>query len=123
MDPTTILKTATVLLALTALGGLTLAGIRFTRDAEPPAWLAMVHGLIAGAALTLLIYAAFTVGIPTLALWATVLFVLAAIGGVVLNLGYHWHHRPLPKGLILGHAAIAVIGFVMLAVAAFGGRA
>ena len=80
----------------------------------------MVHGLIAGAALTLLIYGAATVGIPTLALWAVVLFVLAALGGVVLNLVYHWNHRPLPKGLIVVHAAVAVIGFIMLAVAAFG---
>jgi len=120
MEPATLLKTATVLLALTALGGLALAGIRFARDAEPPAWLAMVHGLIAGAALTLLIYGAATVGIPTLALWALVLFVLAALGGVVLNLVYHWNHRPLPKGLIVGRATVAVIGFIMLAVAAFG---
>ncbi|HUP06366.1 MAG TPA: hypothetical protein VMU47_04395 [Caldimonas sp.] len=44
-----------MLLALAAVGGLALAGIRFGRDAEPPAWLAMVRGLIAGAALTLLI--------------------------------------------------------------------
>jgi hypothetical protein len=39
---------------------------------------------------------------------------------VVLNRVYHWNHRPLPKVLIVGHATVAVIGFVMLAVAAFG---
>ncbi len=122
MEPITVLKTATVLLALTALGGLTLAYIRFAHDAEPPAWLAMVHGLIAASAVTLLLYAGATVGIPALAWWAVLLFVLAALGGVVLNLGYHWQHRPLPKGLIVGHAAAAVIGFVLLAIAAFGGR-
>ena len=87
MEPVTLMRTATVLLAITAVGGLVLASIRFARDAEPPAWLAMVHGLLAGAAVTLLLYAAFTVGLPSLALWALVLFVLAAVGGVVLNLG------------------------------------
>jgi len=122
MEPVTVLRTATVLLALTALGGLTLAYVRFARDAEPPAWLAMVHGLIAASAVTLLLYAGATVGIPALAWWAVLLFVLAALGGVVLNLGYHWRHQPLPKGLIVGHAGAAVIGFVMLAIAAFGGR-
>src|ERR1700757_3668271 len=120
MEPTTVLKTATVLLAITAVGGLVLAYTRFARDAEPPAWLAMIHGPLAASAVTLLIYAAATVGIPTLAVWAVVLFVLAALGGMTLNLGYHWTHRPLPKGLIVGHAAAAVVGFIMLDVAAFG---
>ena len=123
MDPVTIMRTATILLALTAVGGLVLAGIRFARDAEPPAWLAMVHGLLAGAAVTLLLYAAFTVGLPSLAVWALVLFVLAALGGVYLNLGFHWHHQPLPKGIIVAHAGIAVLGFVLLAIAAFSPRA
>ena len=122
MEPVTLMRTATVVLAITAVGGLVLAGIRFARDTEPPAWLAMVHGLLAGAAVTLLLYAAFTVGLPSLALWALVLFVLAAVGGVILNLGFHWNHRPLPKGLIVGHAILAVVGFLMLAIAAFGSK-
>jgi len=33
---------------------------------------------------------------------------------------FHWNHRPLPKGLIVGHATVAVTGFVMLVVAPFG---
>ena len=39
---------------------------------------------------------------------------LAALGGAVLNLGYHWHGRLLPKGLIFGHAALAVLGYLTL---------
>ena len=55
-----MLQTATILLALTALGGLLMAGIRFATRRNPPAWLAMLHGLLAASGLTLLVYAAFT---------------------------------------------------------------
>jgi len=44
-------------------------------------------------AVTPLIYAAATVGLPSLAIYATVLFVVAAGGGVPMNLGYHWKKR------------------------------
>ncbi len=39
---------------------------------------------------------------------------LAALGGVFMNLNYHWKLLPLPKWLVLVHAAIAVTGFVLL---------
>jgi hypothetical protein len=68
----------------------------------------------------LLIYAACTVGLPTLALSATVLFVSAAIGGIVMNLNYHWKALPLPKWLVLVHGTIAVVGFACLLYATWG---
>jgi hypothetical protein len=108
------MKTTSSLLAIAALGGLTMAGIRFRGKPQPPAWLAMLHGLLAAAAVTLLLYAYFTVGLPALASWALLLFLIAAGGGVFLNLNYHWKMLPLPKGLIVGHAGIAVAGFVLL---------
>ncbi|HEY4958004.1 MAG TPA: hypothetical protein VII31_09335 [Caldimonas sp.] len=118
MEPTLFVRTAAVLLTITALGGLAMAGIRFASDKQPPAWLAMLHGLLAGAALTLLIFAAATTGLPGLALGALVLFLLAALGGVYLNLNYHAKQLLLPKGIVVGHALVAVVGFVMLVVAA-----
>jgi hypothetical protein len=108
------MKTASVLLALAALGGLSMAGIRFAGKPQPPAWLAMAHGFLSAAALTLLLYAWFTVGLPALASWALVLFLLAAAGGAFLNLNYHWKMLPLPKGMIVGHAGVAVVGFGLL---------
>lgn len=66
------------------------------------------------AAVTLLLYAHFTVGLPTLAGWALLLFLIAAAGGAFLNLNYHWKMLPLPKGLIVGHAGVAVVGFLLL---------
>lgn len=114
MEPVLIMKTASYLLAIAALGGLTMAGIRFAGKPQPPTWLAMLHGFLAGAAVTLLLYAYFTVGLPTLACWALLLFLIAAAGGAFLNLNYHWKMLPLPKGLIVGHAGIAVVGYALL---------
>ncbi len=119
MEPMLMMKTATVLLAITALGGLAMAGMRFSGRPNPPAALAMLHGLLAGAAATLLLYAYFTVGLPTLAAWALLLLLLAAAGGAFLNLNFHMKQLALPIGLVLGHAALAVVGFVLLAVAAW----
>jgi hypothetical protein len=79
-----------------------MAGMRFANRPHPPTALAMLHGLLAGAAVTLLLFAYFTVGLPPLAAWSLLLFVLAAIGGVVLNLNYHWKNLPLPIGLMVG---------------------
>lgn len=114
MEPVLIMKTASSLLAIAALGGLTMAGIRFAGKPQPPTWLAMLHGFLAGAALTLLLYAYFTVGLPTLACWALLLFLIAAAGGAFLNLNYHWKMLPLPMGLIVGHAGVAVVGYALL---------
>ncbi len=122
MEPLTMMKTASALLGIAAVGGLAMAGIRMKNPpANPPSWLAMLHGLLAAAAVTLLAYAWCTVGLPSLANIALLLFVLAALGGLVLNLGYHDKDRLLPKGLMFGHAGLAVIGFVLLLVATFGG--
>lgn len=117
MDVQTMLKTAVILLALTALGGLLLAGIRFAGRPHPPIAIAMLHGLLAGGALTLLLYAAFTAGLPGNAWLGLILLIGAALGGIVLNLGYHWKNLPLPIWLVLAHAAIAVVGFLVLALA------
>jgi hypothetical protein len=123
MEPMLSMRTAVVLLALTALGGLVMAGIRFAGKPHPPTWLAMVHGFIAGAAVTLLLYDYFTVGLPALAQWALLLFLLAAAGGVLLNLRYHWQREALPKSIVVVHALIAVTGFVLLCIAAWPGVA
>ena len=117
MEPLQIMVTSTVLLLLAALGGGVMAVIRFTGKPYPPTWLAMLHDFLAGAAVTLLLYAWATIGLPTLAILATLLFVLAALGGVFMNLSYHWNHLELPKWLIGVHAAIAVLGFLLLLVA------
>lgn len=116
MEPLLIMQTATVLLLLAALGGLAMAGMRFSGRPFPPPWLPLLHGFLAGAAVTLLIYAAATTGLPPLAFYALLLFLAAALGGVTMNLGYQWRRLPLPKWLVLVHAGVAAIGFALLVV-------
>jgi hypothetical protein len=82
----------------------------------------MLHGLLAGSALTLLLYAYFTVGLPALAGWALLLFLGKALGGVVLNLSYHAKAVLLPKSIVVVHAIIAVVGYVLLLMAVFAAR-
>ena len=123
MEPGSILLASTVLLAIAAAGGLVMAGIRFVGDRSPPPALAMVHGFLAGAAITLLLYAAATVGLPGMALVALALFVGAAGGGAILNLNYHWKQLPLPKWLVVVHASAAVVGFALLVAATWTARA
>lgn len=120
MDPTTMLRTAACLFLIAALGGLVMAGIRFFGARNPPPWVALVHGLLAGAGLTLLAYAAVTAAVPQLAVFALVLFLVAALGGLVLNLRYEWNRQLLPASLVIGHAIVAVLGFVLLLAAAWG---
>jgi len=117
MEPVLIMKTASVLLAITAIGGLTMAGIRLGGKPQPPTWLAMLHGFLSAAALTLLIYANFTVGLPGMAQLALLLFLAAAAGGAFMNLNFHWKMLPLPIGLVLIHAGIAICGFLLLVIA------
>jgi glucose uptake protein GlcU len=115
-----LLWTAVVLFAIAAAGGLIMAGIRISSESNPPAWLAMLHGLLAAAGLTLLLFAAFTVGISSTGVWALVLLIIAALGGVFLNLGYQEKRNLLPKPLMYVHALIAVVGFILLIIAAIG---
>ena len=120
MDPTTMLRTAACLFVLTALGGLLMAGIRFFGARNPPASVALVHGLLAGAGVTLLAYATATAAVPRLAVISLALFLLAALGGLVLNLRYEWNRRLLPVSLVIGHAVVAVLAFGLLLAAAWG---
>ena len=116
-----MLQTATILLAITALGGLLMAGIRFGTKHNPPAWLAMLHGLLAASGLTLLAYAVCTMQVPPMATLALVLFLVAAAGGAVMSLAFKWRQILLPAWLVIVHATLAVIGFVLLLMAAYGG--
>ena len=111
------MQIAAILFALAALGGLTMAGIRLTGTPRPPTWLALGHGGIAAAGLVLLIYHAATTGIPTLGLAALTVFILAALGGATLFVGFHLRQKALPIPLVLGHGAAAITAFILLLLA------
>lgn len=119
MDAMTMVKVATWLFILAALGGLVMAGIRFGGGRNPPVLIPYAHGLLAGAGLTLLIYAACTGTVPNTVNIAIVLLLVAALGGTILNLNYHWKQVPIPKGLTIGHILVAVAGVALLLPMAF----
>lgn len=95
---------------------------RLSKNVNPPSWLAMLHGFLAAAGATLLLYAALVIGIPSLANVGLALLLLAALGGLVLNLKYQWERVLLPRGLMIGHAVIAVIGFAIVFIVAWKGQ-
>ena len=119
MDMIMMLKTASLLFAAAALGGILMAGLRFSGRPRPPSWLAMGHGLLAAAGLTLLIYAWWNVGIPLMAQFATVLFIIAAMGGAAMNLLFHVKQLSLPIPLMIVHGLLAVSAFVLLLLSVF----
>jgi hypothetical protein len=115
-----IMETAVIVLGIAAAGGVALAGIRLSGTPRPPTWLALVHGAIAATGLIILIYTALNTTMPTLALWALGIFVLAALGGAVLFLGFHLREKALPIPFVLGHGLIAATGYVLLLMGVYG---
>src|SRR5688500_16850196 len=97
------MQTAAVVLGIAALGGATLAIIRLRGTPRPPTALAVLHGLIAVTGLGLLIYESATTGLPGRAQVALVIFVVAALGGATMFLGFHLRGRALPVPLVLIH--------------------
>ena len=119
MDSMSMVKVATYLFIVAALGGLVMAAIRFGGNRNPPAWLAFVHGLLAASGLTLLVYAACMGSVPSTVNIAILLLLVAAAGGAILNLVYHWKQVPIPKGLTVMHILLAVAGVALLLPVAF----
>ena len=122
MNAIAMLRTALVLLAIAALGGVAMAAVRLSKNINPPSWLAMLHGLLAAAGATLLLYATLTVGLPSLANIGLIFLLIAALGGLVLNLKYQWERVLIPTGLMVGHGAIAVVGFILILLVAWNGH-
>ena len=103
-----------ILFTLTALGGAVLASFPLRGIPRPPTWLALGHGAVAVCSFAVLIYNAATVGIPALAQIALGVFVLAALGGAALFLGFHLQNKALPVPIVIGHGLTAVVGVLLL---------
>lgn len=104
--------------ALSAVGGLYLA-VRLLRQNPPPSPVALVHDVVAVAGVGLilrLVLAGGEVGRLPLALG---LFVVAALGGLVLFVR-HSKGQSLPPALIAVHAVVAVVGFLLVLLTALG---
>lgn len=108
-----MIKLSLILFAVAALGGLTMAVMHFRGISPPRPVLAVLHGLFAASGLVVLLLALIKTGFggkPGIALG---LLVVAALGGFAL-LGFHAKNQRLPSGLVVGHALLAVAGFLTL---------
>ena len=102
-----------LIFAIAAVIGLTMAIAAF-QGKFPPVPSAVLHGVLAAVALVLLIIAVVVHAATGSAVWALGFFVVAALGGFTLAFAFHARRRSLPKGLVAGHAVLAVIGFLLL---------
>ena len=117
MDTQTILFVACVLFGVAAAGGIVMALIRLGKKANPPHWIAMLHGFIAAAGVTLLAYVTIFSHVPDLAQVGLLALLLAAMGGVWMNLGRHQQGVLIPNAVMIGHALMAVAGVGLLLLA------
>lgn len=110
---------AAILFAIAAVGGVTMAWFHFSRDRNPPNALAALHGLFAAVGLLVLILAVYDAGAGTGIAWALGLFVVAALGGFFL-LSFDLRGRRLPSPVLVVHALVAVVAFLLLLVGILG---
>ncbi len=101
-----------VLFAIAALGGLTLAIMKFSGK-ELPLSLATIHGIFAAAGLVALIVLVVQTRTNALLNVSLLLFVIVALGGFVL-LSLQLMKKAQPPALVVAHGLGAVISFVVL---------
>src|ERR1700730_4447189 len=104
---------AILIFAIAAVVGVTMAAAVF-QGRLPPLASALVHGALAAAGLVLLIVAVCVHGAGGAARWALGLLLVAALGGFTLAFAYHARKKNLPTNFVVGHATLAVIGFLLL---------
>ncbi len=110
-----LIYTAIMLFAIAAMIGLYML-ILVLQNRPVPKGVAITHGLLAATALILLIVDMVKTGADTVQI--VVLFIITALGGIVLFARDVTGHS-LPKSLAIVHGLLAVTGFVFLLVYAF----
>ncbi|MBI5861545.1 MAG: hypothetical protein HZB64_05120 [Rhodocyclales bacterium] len=101
---------ALALFAVAAVIGIVMASKHFG-GANPPLPMALLHGLFAASGLVILILNLLQGG--DVSLPSLVLFVVAALGGFVL-FSFHLRQKRLPSPVVIIHAVVAVIAFLVL---------
>ena len=114
-----MLQWAVIVFAIGALGGVVLA-TSVLRGKLAPWALSVLHALLGatGLVLTAIVVFGLSGTVAPHAGMAPALLVIAALGGFFLA-SFHVRNRPGPKAVVLIHAGVAVIGFVLLAGGAF----
>ena len=114
-----MLKIAILIFAIGALGGLVLANAVLRGKLAPWA-LSIIHMLLGATGLVLTAIVAFggSYEVAKIVPIALLILVIAALGGFYLA-SYHLRKTSPPKGVVLIHAGVAVIGFLLLLGGAF----
>lgn len=104
------------LFAIGALFGMYLLAL-ILQNKETPKFVAFIHGAFVAVALIMLIY--YTMNTAPGPVEAVVLFVMAALGGLILIVK-DISKKPIPRWLAIGHGLVAIAGFFFLLVFTFG---
>jgi hypothetical protein len=114
-----MLKIAVLVFAIGALGGLVLANS--VLRGRLPSWaLSLLHAALGAAGLVLTGMVVFGSGSEARSIVpiALMILVVAALAGFFLA-SYHARKISPPKGAVVAHAGVAVVGFLLLAGGAF----
>jgi len=114
-----MLQWAVVIFAVGVVGGLILAAS--VLRGRLASWaLSLVHAALGATGLVLTAVVVFGTGNepPAHAALALALLAVAALGGFFLA-SYHLRKQPGPRAVVLIHAGVAVVGFLLLAGGAF----
>ena len=103
---------AIIVLAITAVGGLLLA-TKVLNGKQAPWALSIIHALLGATGLILLIIEAMNSDWPSRLTASLAILVVAALGGFYLA-SHHLRGNINPKGVVLIHAGVAVVGFLTL---------
>lgn len=101
-----------ILIVLVALAGLTLATLGWRRRRVPLA-ISSLHGLVGIAAIVLLIVLDTHLPHDRALIAATVLFMLAATGGLML-FAFRAAHQTLPSAIVVLHGGFAVVALIVM---------
>lgn len=114
-----MLKIAVLIFAIGAIGGLILASS--VLRGRLASWaLSLLHAALGatGLVLTAIVVLGGSTDVAKVVPTALIILVVAALGGFFLA-SYHARKASPPKGAVIAHAGLAVVGFLLLAGGAF----
>jgi hypothetical protein len=117
MEANVLMQIAVVPLGIAAVASLSNAVMRVNGNPRPPHWLATGYGASAAVGLVLACIAAITVGIPTMAQVALLLFLLAAASDSLLTRLLRRNRLPMPLAVL--RAFLAGVAFVLLLISVY----
>ena len=107
-----MLRIAVLFFVMAIVAGLTLASL-YLSDHAPPFWLALIHGVFAATAITLLTIAELRTSARGATVLSLILFEMAAVGGFIL-FAYYLCGKYMPGTLVVIHGTAAATAFILM---------